>query len=198
VRVQALVRDPEHPVRRFSPMDEPTFALVASETIKAEEPFAIYTGTLWEEPQLLVRARGTLRSSAPPPLLTASRTAAQARTHSSGHQLQYAFDFPQPFLYEHGYRGPALVRPSAPPPSAPARVSRVAQIFDGFEHGTVARFINDWRYRPEGKRAVNCEAMPVWDPDRHLPAIVISATRDIDPGEELVLDYGRNFWRVVA
>ncbi len=65
VRVQALVRDPEHPVRRFSPMDEPTFALVASETIKAEEPFAIYTGTLWEEPQLLVRARGPYTAPSP-------------------------------------------------------------------------------------------------------------------------------------
>lgn len=45
---------------------------------------------------------------------------------------------------------------------------------------------------------VNVRARPVFDKDTARPHIVFFATRDIYDGEELFVDYGDKYWRIMA
>ena len=70
-------------------------------------------------------------------------------------------------------------------------------VVEALNAGGTGRFINDCWAREGGKKSVNVEPRGVWDADTNTPAIMMVATRRIRENEELVSDYGENFWKIV-
>ena len=70
-------------------------------------------------------------------------------------------------------------------------------VVDPLRKGGVARFINS-SWSPDGfkQRQINCEPCIVFHPEDHLPMIVYFAARKIRRGEEIIADYGPQFWNV--
>eukprot|EP01047_Picozoa_sp_COSAG01_P027726 COSAG01_NODE_1838_length_9083_cov_3.184328_8_plen_938_part_00 len=69
---------------------------------------------------------------------------------------------------------------------------------DPFKKGNEARFIND-RWAPPGMEhaCANVGTKVLWDIERSMPRLVITAKRRIFEGEELLLDYGSTYWKYV-
>ena len=70
---------------------------------------------------------------------------------------------------------------------------------ESLHEGGVSRFINDCWGRKDGKKAVNVEPRAVWDPVLKLPVIMMVVTKrgGLGPNEELISDYGPEFWKIV-
>ena len=70
-------------------------------------------------------------------------------------------------------------------------------VVDPLRKGGIARFINS-SWSPDGfkQRQINCEPCIVFHPEDHLPMIVYFAVRKIRRGEEIIADYGPQFWNV--
>jgi hypothetical protein len=66
--------------------------------------------------------------------------------------------------------------------------------------GNELRFTNDCNFRHAGKRTENCIPQVCWHssgPENRsdsFPAVVFTAKRTIESGEEIVLDYGEAYW----
>lgn len=69
---------------------------------------------------------------------------------------------------------------------------------DPMDKGNEARFIND-QWAPPGMphACANVRAALAWDRVQAIPHLIITATRTIYPGEELLLDYGENYWKYI-
>ena len=67
---------------------------------------------------------------------------------------------------------------------------------DPLKQENEARFIND-QWAPPGMEhaCANVRAEVVWDVDESIPHLIIMASRTIHAGEELLLDYGKGYWR---
>lgn len=62
------------------------------------------------------------------------------------------------------------------------------------------RFVNcKWGAEKEQeKRLANACAEVVFDEAASMPAVFLYATRRIDPGEEVMADYGDEYWRIMS
>ena len=72
--------------------------------------------------------------------------------------------------------------------------SLVIDAFDpsGNHHGNQTMLINDPRGLPDFETALNCEFIEVtW---RGWPYIFVATTRDVAAGEELLIEYGEEYW----
>ncbi|KAF6255347.1 hypothetical protein COO60DRAFT_1462232 [Scenedesmus sp. NREL 46B-D3] len=70
-------------------------------------------------------------------------------------------------------------------------------VIDSMEVGNENRFINcKWAREklPDGRPHLNCIARVVWVESRKRPAVRLFATRCIKVGEEIVADYGPDYW----
>eukprot|EP00741_Cyanophora_paradoxa_P015042 tig00020830_g14513.t1 len=84
-------------------------------------------------------------------------------------------------------------RAAGRPAAAGGGASRAKLWFDGYEERGLLALINDPRSRrSQKKREANVEPVEVLH-DR-WPLIVFLATRDIEEGEQLLLDYGEEYW----
>ncbi len=72
-------------------------------------------------------------------------------------------------------------------------------VVESLHSGGVGRFINDCWGRKDGEESVNVEPRAVWDDVQQVPAIVmvVTAPGGIGPHEELVSNYGPEFWKIV-
>jgi hypothetical protein len=72
-------------------------------------------------------------------------------------------------------------------------------VVESLHSGGVGRFINDCWGRKNGEQSVNVEPHAVWDAVQQVPAIVmvVTAPGGIGPHEELVSNYGPEFWKIV-
>lgn len=71
-------------------------------------------------------------------------------------------------------------------------------VIESLRYGNECRFINDVHTRQGGLRTVNAEAFAVWDSKRQLPVVLIFASRHIYKHEEIIVDYGKHFWKKVT
>jgi len=78
----------------------------------------------------------------------------------------------------------------------PAYDPKKSYVVRPLEYGNEARFINDYRYHGCRRRRANVELRQAWS--RHVGACFIGvfASSNIRVGEELLMDYGTQYWRV--
>ena len=63
--------------------------------------------------------------------------------------------------------------------------------------GNESRFINDcWSPKGLTPRKPNCEVVLIFDGKDKLPRLFYFATRNIKSGEEIIVDYGPNYWKI--
>ncbi|PNH12147.1 hypothetical protein TSOC_000953 [Tetrabaena socialis] len=66
-------------------------------------------------------------------------------------------------------------------------------VVDALERGNMARFIND-KWGQDGRRKPNVVAKVFWSTEDSRPYIMLYAATKIEPGDELLLSYGKNYW----
>jgi hypothetical protein len=79
-------------------------------------------------------------------------------------------------LSKNGYKGPTL-------------------IVESFQYGNIARFINDCWAREGGRKTINAKSELVWDAKNGVPQVLIKAIKWIGKDDEIVSDYGEDFWK---
>jgi len=94
------------------------------------------------------------------------------------HTDLYAYDLNHDMLKALGYKGPRLV-------------------VENRWEGNTCGFVNDKFCRERADESVNVEAVVMWDARRKLPVVVFCTTRAVKREEELVVDYGDGYWKVV-
>ncbi len=72
-------------------------------------------------------------------------------------------------------------------------------IIDAAKKGGIGRFFNDNMFRNneyQSAQAVNVGV--TWVYDLSLPHLVLFASKDVEKGEELISNYGSDFWDVMC
>jgi hypothetical protein len=71
-------------------------------------------------------------------------------------------------------------------------------VLDACKYGNIGKFINDNKYRGDGEDEAQLSNVKVlWVYDK-LPHLLFYATEDIEAGEELIQDYGHEFWSITS
>jgi len=71
-------------------------------------------------------------------------------------------------------------------------------IIESLYYGNEVRFMNDAYGRAGSDATVNARASIVWDRVRQWPCILVRAIHPIERGDEIICDYGDDFWNKVA
>ncbi|KAK9808627.1 hypothetical protein WJX72_000836 [[Myrmecia] bisecta] len=158
-----------HPVRHCTLPGVPARALVATSDLKEGEPLGVYVGEYWFNEQRF------------------------DRQHDAEEQMYaYALEGAQleeecPLSGNQRYDGKPAAWPSA-------------IIVNAQDQGNIARFMSAPYECDGGEEEINVEARAIFDDrvGKKRPYVMIYAMCDISKGDEIMVDYGKAYWRKVT
>jgi len=162
-----------HPARFFTRPDQSAFALVATRSYGKLEAIGTYIGVFRDFDQFHKASDQHAMKQVYAYDCMAAQIPGPPNPHLS------AAEKARPVREQLSYRGGDL-------------------IVESLYYGNEVRFMNDCYGRSGADATVNAHASIVWDRERQWPCILVRATYPIAKGDEIVCDYGDEFWNKVA